>query len=167
MAGSAVVGVLALGACGRRRWRRPAAAGRARRTEDRSEAFPVTIEHTYGETTIEAAPERIVTVGLTEQDALLALGVVPVGTTEWFGEHPGAVWPWAPTSSRRSAPRRPRSSATPPTVNYEMVAAQRPDLILALYSGLTQDDYDKLAAIAPTVAQPEDVRRLRRRRGRS
>lgn len=58
-------------------------------------AFPVTIEHKFGETTIEAEPERIVAVGLTEQDALLALGVVPVGTTEWFGEHPGAIWPWA------------------------------------------------------------------------
>lgn len=30
----------------------------------------------------------MVVVGLREQDALLALGVVPVATTEWFGEHP-------------------------------------------------------------------------------
>ena len=33
--------------------------------------------------------------GLREQDALLALGVVPVATSEWFGEHPGAIFPWA------------------------------------------------------------------------
>ena len=34
-------------------------------------------------------------VGLREQDALLALGVVPVATTEWYGKHPGAIFPWA------------------------------------------------------------------------
>ena len=124
-------------------------------TEDRSEAFPVTIEHTYGETTIEAPPERIVTVGLTEQDALLALGIVPVGTTEWFGEHPGAVWPWATDELDALDAETPVVVGDGTAVNYEMVAAQRPDLILAVYAGLTPDDYDKLAAIAPTVAQPE------------
>ena len=35
------------------------------------------------------------TVGLTDQDPVLALGVTPVGTTEWFGEEPGAIFPWA------------------------------------------------------------------------
>src|SRR5918998_3590488 len=60
-----------------------------------SSAFPVTVEHKFGETTIEAEPKRIVVVGLREQDALLALGIVPVGTTEWFGEHEGAIFPWA------------------------------------------------------------------------
>ena len=40
-------------------------------------------------------PERVVTVGLTEQDALLALGIVPVATTKWFGTHPGEIFPWA------------------------------------------------------------------------
>ena len=42
-------------------------------------AFPVSIENKFGTTTIPAEPKRIVTVGLVEQDALLALGVVPVG----------------------------------------------------------------------------------------
>jgi iron complex transport system substrate-binding protein len=32
----------------------------------------------------------------------------------------------------------------------------RPDLILALYSGLTQEQYNLLTKIAPTVAQPAD-----------
>lgn len=40
-------------------------------------AFPVTIEHKFGSTEITAVPTRIVTVGLKEQDDLLALGVVP------------------------------------------------------------------------------------------
>src|ERR1044072_4852719 len=60
-----------------------------------ADGSPVTIDHKDGWTTIEEAPERVVVVGLREQDPLLALGVVPVATTEWYGEHPGAVFPWA------------------------------------------------------------------------
>ncbi|MEZ4730962.1 MAG: hypothetical protein R3E79_27905 [Caldilineaceae bacterium] len=58
-------------------------------------AFPVTVEHKYGSTTITETPQRIVTVGLTDHDAPLALGIVPVGTSEWFGGYPGLIWPWA------------------------------------------------------------------------
>jgi len=49
-------------------------------------AFPVTIKHKWGETTIEKAPERVVCIGLTDQDTLMALGIVPVGVTYWFGD---------------------------------------------------------------------------------
>ncbi|MDQ3508557.1 MAG: twin-arginine translocation signal domain-containing protein [Actinomycetota bacterium] len=52
-----------------------------------------TVEHKYGSTEIEGEPERIVTVGLTDHDAVLALGVVPVGVVEWYGEYPSATWP--------------------------------------------------------------------------
>ena len=45
--------------------------------------------------TVEKAPTRVVCVGLTEQDALLALGIVPVAVTKWFGEAPGFIFPWA------------------------------------------------------------------------
>ncbi len=34
-------------------------------------------------------------MGLVEQDALLALGIAPVATTAWFGDAPGAIFPWA------------------------------------------------------------------------
>ena len=62
----------------------PASAGQGASAAPAAEesAFPVTIEHKWGSTTIESAPERVVVVGLREQDALLALGIVPVGTTE-------------------------------------------------------------------------------------
>ena len=78
-----------------RRRRRTRRAADAPATKTESGAFPVTIEHKYGSTTIESEPKRVVVVGLREQDALLALGVVPVATTEWFGKHPGAIFPWA------------------------------------------------------------------------
>jgi iron complex transport system substrate-binding protein len=119
-----------------------------------TEAFPVTIEHKYGETTIDEAPARIVTVGLTEQDALLALGVVPVATTEWFGGYPGSVWPWAQDELEEIGAEAPESLGESGAINFERVAATQPDLILAVYSGVTDEDYEKLSAIAPTVAQP-------------
>ena len=43
-----------------------------------AQSFPVTIPHAFGETTIEKLPERIVTWGWGNHDALLSLGVVPV-----------------------------------------------------------------------------------------
>src|SRR5215207_4450892 len=58
-------------------------------------AFPVTVTHKFGETVVPEEPTRVVSVGVTEQDALLQLGVVPVGVTEWYGEQPDATWPWA------------------------------------------------------------------------
>src|SRR5690348_13786386 len=118
-----------------------------------SNAFPVTIEHKYGSTTIEQPPERVVVVGLREQDALLALGVVPVATTEWFGKHPGAIFPWA-TDELGSAPKPTVLTNTDGT-QIEKVAAQRPDLIIGIYSGLTQKEYDQLSKLAPVVAQPK------------
>jgi iron complex transport system substrate-binding protein len=129
----------------------PAAATTGARAADPA-AFPVTIRHRYGTTTITEAPERVVVVGLREQDALLSLGVVPVGTTEWYGKHPGAIFPWA-TKALGSAPR-PEVLSFADGIQFEKVAALRPDLILGIYSGLTKDDYAKLAKIAPTVAQP-------------
>ena len=117
-------------------------------------AFPVTIEHKYGSTTIEKQPERVVVVGLRDQDALLALGVVPVATTEWFGKHPGAIFPWA--KDELGSAKLPTVLTNTDGIQIEKVAAQRPDLILGVYSGITQKEYDALSKLAPVVAQPKD-----------
>ena len=56
---------------------------------------------------------------------------------------------------RRSATRRsPRCSTSPTASSSSGSRALRPDLIVAVYSGLTQKDYDTLSKIAPTIAQP-------------
>ncbi|MFD1539866.1 iron-siderophore ABC transporter substrate-binding protein [Nonomuraea guangzhouensis] len=120
-----------------------------------SAAFSATLTHKYGSTTITAKPKRIVTVGLVEQDALLALGIVPVATTEWIGGYPGAIGPWAkPKLGSAPVPQVLKDTGSGPQM--EKVAALRPDLILALYSGLTQEQYTTLSKIAPTVAQPKE-----------
>jgi len=118
-------------------------------------AFPVTIEHKYGSTTIESAPKRVAVVGLREQDALLALGVVPVATTEWYSEHPGAIFPWA-KDELGDAPL-PTVLDDTDGIPIEKVAAQRPDLIIGVYSGMKEKEYDALSKIAPTVAQPKGL----------
>lgn len=118
-------------------------------------AFPVTVEHKYGETTIDEAPERIVTVGLSDQDAVLALGEVPVATTEWFGEQEGALWPWAQTQLEELDGETPEVLDATDGVNIEAVAAQDPDLITAMYTDLTEDDYEKLSKIAPVITQSD------------
>jgi iron complex transport system substrate-binding protein len=41
-------------------------------------------------------------------------------------------------------------------IDYEAVAAARPDLILAIYEGIDQPTYDRLSKIAPTVVQSAD-----------
>ncbi|GAA0554609.1 iron-siderophore ABC transporter substrate-binding protein [Paractinoplanes ferrugineus] len=116
-------------------------------------AFPVSIDNKYGTTTVPAEPRRIVVVGLVEQDALLSLGVVPVATTEWFGEKPGAIWPWA-EAALGSNPK-PQVLTSTDGVQVEKVAALRPDLIIGMYSALTKAEYDTLSKLAPVIAQPK------------
>jgi iron complex transport system substrate-binding protein len=120
-----------------------------------SGAFPVTIAHKYGSTTIESAPKRIVVVGLKEQDDLLALGIVPVATTKWLDDTKGLIYPWA-TKLLGDAPP-PEVLTQDDGVQVEKVAALAPDLIIGLYSGMTKAEYGKLSQLAPTVAQPGDV----------
>jgi iron complex transport system substrate-binding protein len=114
--------------------------------------FPVTIDHTYGTTTIERRPERVVSIGFGEHDGLLALGVVPVAVRDWYGEQPYATWPWAQDELGDATPEVLPSTE----LNFEQIAALQPDLILGIGSGMTDTDYATLSAIAPTVAQPKD-----------
>lgn len=143
--------VLLLAACGTSDDTTPSASGGSA-AAPAAAAFPVTIDHKFGSTTVKAEPKRIVVVGLVEQDALLSVGVVPVGTTEWFGEQPGAIWPWA--TGKLGAAAKPTVLTNTDGIQFEKVAALRPDLILGLYSGLTDQDYKTLTKIAPTIAQP-------------
>ncbi len=116
-----------------------------------SSAFPVKIEHALGTTTIPAEPKRVVVVGYTDQEPLLALGVKPVGAMDWFGQGTFAKWPWERDAWEGKPPAIVSSKSY--EIDFEKVAAQRPDLILGLYAQLKRGDYDKLSQIAPTVAQ--------------
>jgi iron complex transport system substrate-binding protein len=113
---------------------------------------PVTISHVFGETTVPEPPKRVVSAGFTEQDDLLALGVVPIAITNWFGDQPFAVWPWA---------REKLGDAKPVVLNLDngirvqQIAGLKPDLIVATDAGVDEDTYQKLSAIAPTIPQSD------------
>ncbi|MDR7277195.1 iron-siderophore ABC transporter substrate-binding protein [Catenuloplanes atrovinosus] len=123
----------------------------APRSSSSAAGFPVSVDHKYGTTEIKAAPARVVTLGLSDQDPVLALGVVPVGSIDWFLERPYGKWPWA---QPLWAGKTPEIVGERDDYNLEKIAALKPDLIIGLYSGMTEDQYGKLSQIAPTVAQP-------------
>jgi iron complex transport system substrate-binding protein len=115
--------------------------------------FPVTIEHKFGSTTLNEAPQRIVAIGYTEQDYWLALGITPVAIRYWYGDE-SAIGPWAADYVEGEAPVV--LNMTFGTLNYEAILALQPDLISAVTSGITQEEYNLLSQIAPTIAQTDD-----------
>lgn len=118
-----------------------------------SGAFPITIEHKFGSTEIPAAPERVVSVGYQDHDALIALGVTPVAVRYWFGDENDVIFPWAEDEAGGADPE---ILNMPDSINFEAIATLRPDLIVGVYSGMDSRDYELLSQIAPTVAQPPD-----------
>lgn len=120
--------------------------------DDAASTFPVTVEHALGATTIESEPQRVVTVGVTEQDTVLALGITPVGVTDWYGDQPYATWPWA---QDELGDAQPEVLTTSDGFDFERIAALEPDLIIGTNAGLDDVAYDTLSEIAPTIAHPE------------
>jgi iron complex transport system substrate-binding protein len=114
-------------------------------------AFPVTVTHKFGTTEIRARPQRVVSLGYTDQDAILALGVVPVAIREFTGQQPSATWPWAQSMLQGQKPEVLPAGE----VSTEAIAALRPDLIVGISAGLTREQYETYSRIAPVVAAPE------------
>ncbi|MFF3013194.1 iron-siderophore ABC transporter substrate-binding protein [Streptomyces sp. NPDC057939] len=121
-------------------------------------AFPVGVEHAFGSTKVTKAPQRVVSVGYTDDQAILALGIKPVGMVDQYPNPPGTApdintqWPWVKEKWGATRPEvvMNNGDAGP---NYEKIAALRPDLIIAVYSEIDQAAYDKLSKIAPTVGR--------------
>lgn len=113
--------------------------------------FPVSVDHAFGSTTVEAEPVRIVSIGFTDHDTLLALGVEPIAIRQWYGDYE-FVWPWAQDALGDLEPTVLPSG----DLNFEQIAALDPDLIIGQYIGLEESEYETLSQIAPTIAQPGD-----------
>ena len=120
-------------------------------------AFPVTVQHAFGETTIEEQPERVASVAWANHEVPLALGVVPVGMSEatWGDDDGNGVLPWVEDALAELDAETPVLFDETDGIDFEAVADTEPDVILAAYSGLTQEEYDTLSQIAPVVAYPE------------
>lgn len=115
--------------------------------------FPVVMSHALGSTTIEQAPQRIVTVGQGAAEALIGMGVYPVGVevNTWGADKDGHL-PWIREAFEKAGRSLPALLAGGEQLDVEGIAELEPDLILAPWSGLTQKQYDQLTAFCPTVA---------------
>lgn len=118
--------------------------------------YPIVIEHAFGKTEIESKPERVVTIQWGNQDVALALGVVPVGFSEAnFGvQDDSGILPWTSEKLDELGVTDPNVFQDTDGLDFEAISDAQPDVILAAYSGITQEDYDLLNEIAPVVAFP-------------
>ena len=114
-------------------------------TAKADDQFPVTITHALGSTTIASKPRRIVTLGWSGEDVVIALGMIPVGMTE-YGFLSSGIFPW---NEERLSDNKPQLLNG--EINYEAIVALHPDLILAVFSGVDDVAWKRLSAIAPTV----------------
>lgn len=127
-----------------------ALAGCGSASTEAPQAQTVTIAHKFGETKVPADPKRVVTVGWTDQDFVLPFGVVPVSTREFFTEYNGYPWVKAATDGKGV------TTWGADTIDFEAIAAQKPDVIFAIYETIDRQTYDRLSSIAPTVIQSGD-----------
>ena len=118
---------------------------------------PVTLEHALGTTVIDEEPERVAAIGWANHEVALALGIVPVGMpiTAWGDDDGDGVHPWVEDTLTELGAETPVLFDETDGIDFEAVADTEPDVILAAYSGLSQEDYDTLSQIAPVAAYPE------------
>lgn len=102
-----------------------------------------TVEHAMDVTEIKGTPKRVVILTNEGTEALLALGVKPVGAVQsWLGD------PWYEHISAEMD--GVQVVGTESAVNLETIASLQPDLIIG--NKLRQEDvYEQLKQIAPTV----------------
>lgn len=118
--------------------------------------FPETVKHAWGSTTITSRPSRVATVGWGGQDALIALGLAPVGMPRAnYGDEDGdGMLPWVKEGLAKLGATGSKAPAMYDETNsivVEAVANTDPDLVVGLNSGMTKEEYAKLSRIAPTL----------------
>jgi iron complex transport system substrate-binding protein len=123
----------------------------------RDGAFPLKIRNAYGTTTIEKKPVRVATVAWMNHEVPLALGIVPVGMSKatWGDDDGDGVLPWVEDRLKELHVKAPVLFDETDGIDFEAVADTRPDVILAAYSGLSKEEYEKLSKIAPVVSFPK------------
>jgi iron complex transport system substrate-binding protein len=137
---AAVISLLAiLGGCGKNEGAEPKQTNSNKKQTETS----YTIEHAMDTTEIKGTPERVVILTNEGTEALLALGVKPVGAVKsWTGN------PWYDHIKDKMEGVKELGTEAEP--NLEAIAALKPDLIIG--NKLRHEKiYEQLKAIAPTV----------------
>ncbi|MBE3102687.1 MAG: iron-siderophore ABC transporter substrate-binding protein, partial [Bacilli bacterium] len=112
-------------------------------SEDTEKEERYTVKHAMGETTITGEPKRIVILTNEGTEALLAMGVTPVGAVEAFT---GDTW-YEHIADQLIDTKTVGTESEP---SLEAIAALKPDLIIG--NKMRQEKvYDQLSKIAPTV----------------
>ena len=123
--------------------------------EDAAAAAPagsVVIEHGHGSTVLTEKPQRIVALGWMTPDVVAALGQNPVGIEEVWGAGESGYQPWFEEYVTEEYGELPEIIPfTEEGPNYEAIKELKPDLILSLYSGVSDVEYQRLTEIAPTI----------------
>ncbi|NOH27361.1 ABC transporter substrate-binding protein [Vibrio mediterranei] len=101
-----------------------------------------TVQHELGTVTFQQTPKRVVVLDWALAESVLALGVQPVAAADVKGYQDWVGSPALPSDTIDVGSRR--------EPNLELIASLKPDLILM--SGHLAPAYEKLNAIAPTIA---------------
>ncbi len=123
-------------------------------SQEADSQYPIVIKHALGEAVIESKPERIVTIQWANHDVALALGVVPVGfsAANYGVQDDSGLLPWTAAKLQELGVEDPNIFQDTDGLDFEAISDANPDVILAAYSGITQEDYEILSEIAPVVA---------------
>ena len=151
-AATLLTAVLALSACG------SDSGSDADATSGGDGAFPVSIKSSLGTAEITEKPEKVVTLGQGSTETSIALGTIPVGMEEyaWAADDSGYT-PWANEAVKDEGGKLPEFVGAGEELDMEKILELEPDVILAPWSGITQEQYDSLSEIAPTVAYPDQA----------
>ncbi|ADL50639.1 iron-siderophore ABC transporter substrate-binding protein [Clostridium cellulovorans] len=130
---------------------------KAKVEESASVAYPITVKHAYGETVIEEQPKNVATISWGNQDVPLALGIIPAGVSKanYGKSDENGLLPWTAAKYKELGVEKPVTFDDVDGLDYEAISNSNPDVILAAYSGITQEEYDLLSKIAPVVAYPK------------
>ena len=139
-----------------------AACGRSKSASSTTSGKTISIKHVYGTTEVPADATKVATVAWANQDVLLALGIMPLGFSKqtWGVTDGSGMLPW----TKEKVDELTANGAAQPKlfdddggvkINPQAVNATKPEAILAVYSGMSKEEYETLSKIAPTVAYPK------------
>lgn len=139
-----------------------AACGRSKSASSITSGKTISIKHVYGTTEVPADATKVATVAWANQDVLLALGIMPLGFSKqtWGVTDGSGMLPW----TKEKVDELTANGAAQPKlfdddggvkIDPQAVNATKPEVILAVYSGMSKEEYETLSKIAPTVAYPK------------